>query len=226
MVRVYARSGKHAKLYASVLWGEPFVQLDVAEGDFKVTAPLRDADPVSLSLELAGAIRTAGHGSFTMSLHQLGGPLVDLRRFTVSGGKLVPLMAAYGPDTDRPFTPVESFRGVGTPVDRDHPRVVEVFGHWHQGELWVRPGFPSVCTFSEWVMDGRRFQAALCQSVDVPGGFVLLEPSDVVRVYGYRVDTDKTFKVGDLVGLVPVEPLRRIVSWVLEAQSSVNNSAR
>jgi hypothetical protein len=219
---------KHAELYRASFQGDSVICRQGVDDALHLHQGTHPGLMFDVSVGQITAIRSSSTGSFTMSLHQLGGPIVDLRKFgVVSKKSFSPLRPVYGPGTDRPLLPAGNFHGLGRPIDRDNPQVISAFSRWHDGQLWMRPLFPSTCYFEEWSLDGRRIQAALCQSIDVPGGFVLLEPPDLVRAYGY---TDlslrravEDFTVEDLNGLVPLEPLHRIVSWV-EQQTQVNHS--
>lgn len=161
-----------------------------------------------------GFVRSVRSASFDLSLHVIGSPFVDLRTFS-SNRPIYPPVFRYGPGTDRLLLPMHGFMDRGTRIDRDDHQVVSVFSQLAASsipQIWVRPGFPSICRFHEWEVDGKTVTATLCSDITRPGGFVLLEPADIVEVLGYDPD-GLSVSVEDLDGLVGLEPMRSIVEW-------------
>lgn len=220
---IATRNGLHRMLYASVGF-EVTVTIPRGHG-LSIGEPPEGTSGkiVVLSQETTFQIRTPDR--IPVALSSLGGPFVDPRSVRVQqwhGGRKIqdlspwekPIVPAYGPGTQKPTTPTSRFHGIGRVIDRDDSQVTEAFARATTGDLWVRPGFASTPSFREWsIGGGKKIVALLCQSVDVPGGFVLLEPADVISAYGYP-RTDVTPE--DLIGLVPAEPLSRLVSWAEE----------
>lgn len=169
----------------------------------------------SIRIEAATVLRPNGRRSFVRSLHQLGSPFVDLRAFLLPVDA-VPFRPVYGAGTDRPILRTSSFSGVGRVIHRDDPQVSDnhrrICAGTDGGPIgWIRPGFPAIIHLSDWHVDGRTVRGALASSVDRPGGFVVLEAADLVRVMGYEPVVDPS--ESDLVGLVPYECLCRLLDW-------------
>lgn len=160
-------------------------------------------------------LRQSTPTSFVRSLHQFGSPFVDLRSFEVPTGTR-PAEAAYGPGTSRPVLPTAAFSKRGMEIHRDDPQVAAVF--WKiavqaGGPLgWIRPGFPAICHFAEWHLDGRPgiVTGALASSVDRPGGFVVLEAEDVMQILGYD---RRSVPLRLLQDVVPRESAERMLDW-------------
>lgn len=212
---VHAENPVHTHLYVSAglrawVYGGDDVVLSTAAG----SAPRVDRLVVLERTDVAPRRPALSPGSrlASVQVHRLGGPLVDRRLATISAGvgSLGLLEAGYGPGTAAPFLPRELFRGVGTPIDRDDPQVREMYRE--DPPRWIIPGSPSVARFRDWRVGRGTVRAAACRSADTAGGFVLLTPTDVARVFGF--DPDLELGEEDLRDLLPLEPLLRMSAWL------------
>lgn len=176
-------------------------------------------DRGSVSVEQAGALRPDGRSVFVRSLHQIGSPLVDLRTFRLPDGvDARPFELAYGPGTSRPILRTSDFSGLGIQIQRDDPQITANYSRIGSSDPspWLRPGFPALARFQDWLVGGRRIRGVLASSVDRPGGFVVLEPSDLARAMGYAEvlhPSCPAFSEADLDGLIPYECLCRLLDW-------------
>lgn len=168
-----------------------------------------------LHVRRSGWLRGDESSSFIRSLHQLGGPFLDLREFVCPVG-LSPFVSIYGAGTSRPVLPSGSFHGRGLFIHRDDPQISAAISVDDGIIRWVRPGIPSTPRFSKWSVGGRVVQGVLSSSVDHPGGFVVLEPSDLVQIFGYEPPA-RTLSPSDLQDLVPSAALSRLFDWFSSA---------
>lgn len=207
---IYSPSPSHREMYSRL--GFPISD----SGDRVVW--IGDGHPRASDLHIrrCGWLRGDDSSSFVRSLHQLGGPFLDLREFVCPVG-LASFAPLYGAGTSRPILPSGSFQGRGLFLHRDDPQISSVTISIGDGIIrWVRPGIPSIPKFSRWSIGGRIVQGVLSSSVDHPGGFVVLEPSDLVRVFGYEPPL-RSLSPSDLQDLVPATVLSRIFDWFSSA---------
>lgn len=208
-VGVVASHPEHRRLYEAT--GIPTSDSRV----FDVNLILSDTIlPVGhdVGLKHASFVRLDVPGQAVRTLHQWGSHFIDLRLISFDRNKTLP-RPIYGPGTSHPILPTAPFHGIGLHIHRDDPQVVSALAASARSSApmgWIRPGFPTVLTMKTWFIDGRSVVGSLCASVDRPGGFVVLESTDIVRLMGYR---SISFLPSDLIDLVPFRVLEVLLEW-------------
>lgn len=160
-----------------------------------------------------------------MDLERLGQPAIGqvklgiYRRHDVELEELPPLVFSHGPGVE-PNTgwvalwPTDIFDGLGVPLWRDDPGVLDAIFSAVNGEgpQWISPGFAFTLPESPMVLrslSGEVVEGLLCASTSEAGAWLMLSTEDL----GSLLNASPAASYSDLHDEIGVTALLALVEW-------------
>lgn len=165
-------------------------------------------------------------GSQKVQLERLGRPVIGtlkvavFRRRDVPFTELPPIPYRFGPGVEpgagwSALWPTDIFDGLGVPLWRDDPGVLDALFAAANGEgpLWISPGFAFTLPPKPMrllALSGEMVEGLLCASTSEAGAWVMLSTADLSQILdvGRAVTYDELHKKIGAIAMV------EIVEWV------------